>query len=268
MYRTKSLEKQVSLPREILVVGVISLAQFTTQVGLGQGLAILHSITASLGVTHPGQESWAIAGYSLTVGTFILFSGRLGDIFGYKRMLVIGFSWFSIFSMVAGLAVYSNYVLFVFARVLQGIGPSICLPNGLALLGVLYEPGRRKSFAFAVFGSTAPAGCIVGATFAGIFELAWWPWAFWSFAIVLAAAAILCMLIVPELQAEKVLESQSLTHLLARLDAFGAVTGSAALILINFAWVSICSVILNPITKLTVQNYRIKRPLSDGKPPM
>nr|POE46227.1 putative mfs-type transporter [Quercus suber] len=88
-----SLQQAVSLPREIVVIALICLAQFMTQVALGQVLAILHVIGDDFGITEPGILSWLIAGYSLTVGTFILLSGRLGDIYGYKRMLVIGYSW-------------------------------------------------------------------------------------------------------------------------------------------------------------------------------
>jgi hypothetical protein len=146
----------LSLPREILFVGIICLAQFTTQVGLGQTLFILPVIGRSFKITDPSQLSWLIAGYSLTVGTFIIISGRLGDIFGYKRMLLIGFTWFALWSMVAGLSVYSNHVLFVFARVFQGIGPAITLPNGVALLGSTYPPGPRKDMVFALFGACAP----------------------------------------------------------------------------------------------------------------
>ncbi|KAI7555733.1 hypothetical protein KC316_g13730, partial [Hortaea werneckii] len=153
LQRMPSLQNAVSLPREILVVGLISLSQFTTQVGLSQSFSILDIIGDAFHITDPGILAWFPAGYSLTVGTFILLSGRLGDVFGYKRMLVVGYSWFALWSMIAGLAVYSNHVLFIWARVLQGIGPSICLPNGLALLGALYEPGMRKNLAFAVFGA-------------------------------------------------------------------------------------------------------------------
>ena len=71
-------------------------------------------------------------------------------------MIIIGFSWFSLWSLVAGCSVFSGHVLFVFARVLQGIGPAITLPNGLALLGATYNPGRRKDMVFAIFGATAP----------------------------------------------------------------------------------------------------------------
>lgn len=146
----------LSLPREILFVGIICLAQFTAQLGLGQTLFILPVIGRSFDISDPGQLSWLIAGYSLTVGTFIIISGRLGDMFGYKRMLLVGFSWYALWSMVAGLSVYSGHVLFVFARVFQGIGPAITLPNGVALLGSTYPPGPRKAMVFALFGACAP----------------------------------------------------------------------------------------------------------------
>ena len=106
---------------------------------------ILQKADRSQQITDGAQLSWLVAGYSLTVGSFILISGRLGDMFGHKKLFVIGFAWFSLWSMIAGLAVYSNHVLFIFARVLQGIGPAITLPNGLALLGAAYAPGQRKN---------------------------------------------------------------------------------------------------------------------------
>jgi MFS family permease len=142
--KTHSRAETLSLAREVLFVAVVVLAQLTTQVGLGQTLAILHIIGDHFGIGKPAELAWLIAGYSLTVGSFILISGRFGDVFGWKRMFIIGFMWFSMWSMVAGLAVYSNQVLFIFARVLQGIGPAITLPNGLALLGSMYEQGPRK----------------------------------------------------------------------------------------------------------------------------
>ncbi|EME82238.1 uncharacterized protein MYCFIDRAFT_83520 [Pseudocercospora fijiensis CIRAD86] len=92
--------------------------------------------------------------------------------------------------MIAGLSWYSNHVLFVSARVFQGIGLATCLPNGLALLGELYGPGPRMRMAFADFGACAPGGRIVGSAMAGVFALAWWPWNFFSFAITLLVIAI------------------------------------------------------------------------------
>ena len=232
---TKSIAETLPLGREILFVGLVCCAQFTTQVGLGQCLAILHVIGDHYNLSNPGELSWLIAAYSLTVGTFILLAGRLGDVYGYKRMLIIGFSWFSIWSMVAGLAVYSNHVLFTFARVISGIGPAICLPNALAIFGASYAPGPRKAMVFAVFGATAPGGAVIGGIFAGIFKKAWWPWTFWSFAIVLACIAVAGSYVIPE-PPKKIAKAMTLREKIAELDIIGGLTGVAALILINFAW--------------------------------
>ncbi|KAK4939420.1 multidrug-resistance type transporter aminotriazole resistance [Elasticomyces elasticus] len=236
LQQTKSsIAEQMPLGKEILFVAIICLAQFTTQVGLGSTLIILPTIGKSFGLTNPADYSWLIAGYSLTVGTFILLSGRMGDLFGYKRMLLIGFSWYSIWSMVAGLAVYSNHVLFVFARVLQGIGPAITLPNGLALLGATYAPGKRKDMVFSLFGACAPGGSIVGGAFAGVFALAWWPWVFWSLAITLAIIVVVSSYVLPE-PPQRSRESLSVRDKIKQLDLPGAIVGITALVLFNFAW--------------------------------
>ena len=109
-----------SLPREILFVGVVCLAQLSTQISLGQTLNLVHVIEDHFSTTNAGILSWFIAGDSLTVDSFILLCGRFGDYFGYKRLLTIGLCWFSLWSMVAGLRNYSNHILFIFARVLRG----------------------------------------------------------------------------------------------------------------------------------------------------
>lgn len=238
-HRTIStMAESMSAPHEFLFVSIMCLCQFCTQIGLGQCLSIIHVIGDYYGLTNPGDLSWLIAGYSLTVGTFILLSGRMGDIFGYKRMLLIGFGWWALWSMVAGLAHYSNHVLFVFARVFQGIGPSICLPNGLAILGATYRPGRKKNIIFACFGATAPGGSIVGSLFAAIFAQlahAWW-WAFYAFAIALVIIGVVASFVVPDPPPSRAAENAPSVPLWQKLDLLGGGVGVLALILFNFAW--------------------------------
>jgi MFS family permease len=159
----------------------------------------------------------------------------MGDLFGYKKMLVIGFTWFSVWSMVAGLAVYSTSTLFIFARVFQGIGPAIVLPNGLAIFGATYAPGKRKAMVFSIFGACAPNGSIAGAAMAGVLALAWWPWAFWAEAVALAVISVLAYYIIPN-PPEKREAAIPIREKLDHLDLPGAVTGITSLVLINFAW--------------------------------
>ncbi|KAI1127827.1 major facilitator superfamily transporter [Nemania abortiva] len=230
--------ENMSLPREALLVFVACMAQFCTQASFLTALALLHTIGGSFDVTSPGRLAWLVAGYSLTVGTFILFSGRLGDAFGYKRMLLIGFAWFSIWSVVVGLSVYSNYTLIVFARVLQGIGPAICLPNALAILGSVYPPGHRKAMVFSFFGAVAPVGAIIGGAIASALSLAWWPWAFFALGIWLAVLVVLGYIAIPDLPRKDDIFATGVTwqKLNEELDLPGSVAGVVSLVLFNFAW--------------------------------
>ena len=116
----KSAKPFDSVFREILFVGVICTSQFITQASLGQTMNLVHVIGNHFGTQDNGTLSWFIAGFSLTVGSFILVFGRMGDYFGYKTMFITGMLWFSLWSLVAGLANYSNSILFIFARVFEG----------------------------------------------------------------------------------------------------------------------------------------------------
>lgn len=198
-------------------------------------LILLREIGQSFGVTEPASLAWLIAGYSLTVGTFILFSGRLGDIFGYKRMMLIGFAWFSFWSMVVGVSVYSNYVLVVFARVLQGIGPALALPNGLAIFGYTYPPGHRKAMVFAFFGAVAPMGAVIGGVFAALLSRISWSWSQYINAIWLLVLCIAGHFVVPNDPNRHELPT-GLKNWSDTLDLPGAVVGVVALVLFNFSW--------------------------------
>ncbi|KAH7122644.1 major facilitator superfamily-domain-containing protein [Dendryphion nanum] len=236
LHRTKSIAEQMSPMREFLFVGILCSAQFTTQAGLANTLTILHVLGPELNITNEGVLSWLIAGYSLTVGSFILLSGRMGDMFGYKRMLVIGFVWFGIWNIIAGCAGYSDAVLFIFARVLQGIGPAILLPNALGLLGATYENGKKKDMVFCLFGACAPGGAVIGGLFASLWSFVWWPWTYWTFGIALLLIAIAAVLILPFVSLKPEVQSLSLKQKIVDLDLLGAAVGITAMILFNFAW--------------------------------
>ncbi|KAI4662125.1 uncharacterized protein J4E88_010915 [Alternaria novae-zelandiae] len=238
--KTKSIAETMSPLREAFFVGLLCSAQFVTQAGLLGTLNILHIIGSDLGITDPGVLSWLIAGYSLTVGTFILLSGRCGDLFGYKNMLIVGYIWFGVWMIVAGCSVYiegnGGQVLFIFSRVLGGIGPAILLPNALGLLGATYNEGKRKDMVFSLFGACAPGGGIAGGAFAGLWALLWWPWAFWTFGIALFCLAILSIFILPSVPLDPEVRNLSHRERVRELDLLGASVGITAMILFNFAW--------------------------------
>lgn len=105
---TASKPPTFSLIHEILFIAIISSSQLLTQAGLAQSIAPLHVIGETFNVTHPGQLSWLPAGYSLTVGTFILPAGRWGDLYGHRKLFIIGYFWFALWTLIAGFSVYSH----------------------------------------------------------------------------------------------------------------------------------------------------------------
>ncbi|TGJ78529.1 hypothetical protein E0Z10_g10237 [Xylaria hypoxylon] len=195
-----------------------------------------------------------MAGYGLTVGTLILLAGRLGDIYGYKRIFLIGNIWFALSSLLAGFAIFipiqtstyrqSRYAIFLLARILQGIGPALMIPNGVALLGVTYVPGPRKAMLFAIFGAMAPASAIISPAITSLFALLWWPYAFWAFAIVLVGVTFAGLYVIPDPSstAEEGEENigvgqthQGFLNLCVELDILGALTGVSGLVFISIA---------------------------------
>ena len=194
-------------------------------------------IGSSLGATSAGQLSWTLAAYSLTVGTFVLPAGRLGDIYGSKRMVVIGWGWYGIWSGVAGLAVFApkgqgRVIMFCVCQALRGIGPAILLPNALAIAGRSYPNGRRKNMVFAFFAMCAPVGGVIGGLFGAIFaQLSWWPWVFWSTGLACAVLGALAAVVIPaDGKSEASKEDKQ------AFDLVGSVLGVSGLVLFNFAW--------------------------------
>ncbi|KAI1416473.1 major facilitator superfamily MFS-1 [Hypoxylon sp. FL1857] len=225
----------MSRVRECLFVTTICMAQLCAQADIGQTLAILREIGASFGIKNTSDLIWVLAGYSLAVGTFILIAGRLGDTYGYKRIFLIGFVWSAIWSAISGTAIYSTHVLFIVSRVFQGLGAALSLPNGLALLGVTYPPGRQKATAFTFVATMAPMGIIFGAASSSLLTLAWWPLTYWTFALTLLVIAGVGYFTIPESSQKNEMPS-NLRATMSELDIPGAITGVSALVLISFAW--------------------------------
>ncbi|KAI1610243.1 MFS transporter [Exophiala viscosa] len=217
---------------EILFVMVITSAQLLALASLAQSIAPLHVIGRTFNTTDPGQLSWFPAAYSLTVGTFILPAGRWGDLYGHKKLFVIGYYWFALWSLIAGFSAFSHSIVFFsFCRAMQGIGPAIMIPNGLAVLSRTYPPGPKRNMVLSLFGATAPNGYLMGALFSGIFaQLVWWPWSCWVLGIVCALVGTLTIFVVPDMPVAGGKPA------FKELDAVGTVLGVVGLILFNFAW--------------------------------
>jgi len=120
---------------------------------------------------------WVINAYILAFGGLLLFGGRLGDLYGRRRMLRIGLVVFSTASLFVGLAQESVSV--VAARGLQGIGAAMTAPNALALIATTFPEGKARNGAMAMYGAMSGLGIIAGLILGGLLTgLLSWRWAF------------------------------------------------------------------------------------------
>lgn len=231
---SESHKEWTSLLKEGVFIMVLCSAQLMTQAGLAQSIVPLQIIGDSFGIKKPGQLSWFASSFSLTVGTFILIAGRLGDTFGHKKFFVMGFLWFGLWSILAGFSVYADHIFFDCCRAFQGIGPAFTLPNAIAVIGRTYRPGRKQSVVFSLFGACAPSGFVLGAVFSSLLsEFAWWPWTYWIMGITCFLLGISGYLIIPH---HAPIHANEKSSLMERIDLAGSVTGVLGLILFNFAW--------------------------------
>lgn len=116
--------------------------------------------------------SWITNAYALTFGGLLLFSGKAGDVFGRKKVYLIGLLIFSISSLFVGLA--TNATMIISMRAVQGIGSSILAPSTLALLMDNYS-GTMRTKAIGYYGATAGLGSSFGLVIGGIIA-SYWSW--------------------------------------------------------------------------------------------
>lgn len=226
---------------EILFVFAICMAQLLTQGGITMALTpmnlILDSFTEQSSGIEGSERVWFMGSYALTVGTFILISGRLGDLFGLKPVLLAGWIWIVLWSIITGLSYYSGSIIFfIICRAFQGIGFALLLPCAIGILGNIYPVGDRKNLAFGCVGASGPIGATLGAIFAAILaQLAWWPWIFYILAIVACLLCITSYFVIPD-GILNVNSKLSLKEKFNRLDILGSTVGICSLVVFNFVW--------------------------------
>lgn len=228
---------EISLVRETLFIGWMCFSQMLTQAGIAMTINGGTATGKQFGIEdNPGELSWLTAGFSLTVGTLILISGRLGDMYGYKLLYGIGYGWFCIFSLACGFTGFGkSQITLDVMRGLQGIGPAIVFPNSMALIGHYYPLGFRRNLAFGLFGCTAPSGFVVGALFTLVFTVRVHLMAIDGVFLSYFILAIACFLIM--VGSIFIIPSNIVNHHhRPKFDWLGSLLGMAGLILFNFAW--------------------------------
>lgn len=157
------------------------------------------SIQADLGASFASIQ-WLVAGYLLAFATFLITGGRMGDVFGYKKIFLIGVGGFTLASLLSGLA-WSPEIL-IFTRILQGASAALMVPQVMSTMQIMYKPSERgaiNGLFGAIGGLAASLGPVIGGLLiqANVLGLDWRPIFFINVPVGIAAL-ILAVKYLPE----------------------------------------------------------------------
>jgi EmrB/QacA subfamily drug resistance transporter len=120
------------------------------------------TIRDNLGASYAAIQ-WVVAGYALTFATLLVTGGRMGDVYGYKKVFIAGVAGFTAASLLSGLAM--NPAMLIIARLLQGACAALMVPQVMSLMQVMYKPQERggiNGLFGALGGLSASLGPVVG----------------------------------------------------------------------------------------------------------
>jgi EmrB/QacA subfamily drug resistance transporter len=206
----------------VLCLGALMIVLDTTIVNVA-----LPSIRQALGFSETSL-AWVVNAYILTFGGFLLLGGRLGDLFGHRRLFLAGITLFTLSSLACGLATTQGFL--IAARAIQGLGGAVVSAVALSLImGLFPEPAERAK-AMGFFGFVAAGGGSIGVLLGGVLTSALnWHWVFLVNLPVGVAVVVLSRILLPAGRGPATA---------ARLDVAGAVTVTASLMLAVYAIVN------------------------------
>src|SRR6478736_598658 len=206
----------------VLCAGTLMIVLDTTIVNVA-----VPSIRADLGFSETSL-AWVVNAYLLTFGGFLLLGGRLGDLYGHRRLFLIGIALFTAASIACGLAGSQEFL--IGARAVQGLGGAIVSAVSLSLMMSLFTEPAERAKAMGVFGFVAAGGGSIGVLLGGVLTdvLDW----HWIFLVNVPIGVCVYIAGVRLLPAARGGASEQ------RLDVAGAVTVTVALMLAVYAIVN------------------------------
>jgi EmrB/QacA subfamily drug resistance transporter len=221
-----------------LALAVISGAQLMIVLDSTVVNVAIPTIHAALHFSQANLE-WLITAYSLTFGGLLLFGGRTGDLYGKRRMFMIGIAIFAVSSLLGGFA--TNDLWLIITRGMQGIGGAIAAPTALSLIATNFSEGSHRNRAMGVYAAMSGGGGAAGLLLGGIL-VSYVSWR-WIFFINVPIAAVVLFL------APRALNESQTTS--GHLDVPGALTATGGMLSLvyglsnasNHSWSSTASII-------------------------
>lgn len=209
--------------RARLVLFVLCAAQFMVALDFSVLNVALPALGKDLGLSQSALQ-WAVTAFALPSGGFLLLFGRIADLFGRKKLFLIGLAVFGAASLLATLA--WNPAAFLAGRALQGLGAAVIVPTGMSLLTTTFPEGPLRDKALGISGTLLSLGFTVGMVLGGVMTdtLGWR-----STMGLLAVTAVVVLALAPGLLPE------SRTPQRPSLDVPGAVTVTGGLLALIYA---------------------------------
>jgi EmrB/QacA subfamily drug resistance transporter len=168
---------------------------------------------------------WVVTAYALAFGGFLLLGGRAADLLGRRRMFTAGLALFTAASLACALA--TSGIFLIIMRGVQGLGAAAVLPAALSIVMNMFTEGAERNKALGLWGAIGASGATIGVLAGGaLTRYAGWPYIFYLNVVVGAAALLLTRRVVPE---------SRLRNVRRRYDPFGAITATAALVIMVYA---------------------------------
>jgi EmrB/QacA subfamily drug resistance transporter len=210
-----------------LAIAIICVAQFVVVLDVTIVVTALPAIGPALGFREAGQQ-WVFTAYALVFGGLLIFGGRAADVFGHRRIFLVGLGIFTAASIGCALAWFPAAL--VAGRVLQGAGAALLSPAALALLTTITEPGEERRRAVGWWTAVAAGGGACGWVLGGLItEHAGWRWVFAVNVPIGLVALVLAPFVLPA--GHRPAEAR-------RLDVSGALTATAGLSLLVYGLTS------------------------------
>lgn len=138
-----------------------------------QLMVVLDSTIANIALPYIGGDlnisqanlTWIVTGYALAFGGLLLLGGRLGDLYGRRRLFISGLTVFSIASLLGGVA--ANEAMLLGSRALQGVGAAMAAPAALALITTTFAAGPARNKAMAAYATMSGVGAAIGLILGG-----------------------------------------------------------------------------------------------------
>src|SRR4051794_38296482 len=202
--------------------------------GLAQLMVILDATIVNIALPSAQQDlgfsdadrQWVVTAYSLAFGGLLLLGGRLADMFGRRRMLLVGLAGFAAASALGGAA--TGFGTLVAARAVQGGFGAVLAPSALSLLTITFTDPKERGKAFGIFGAIAGAGAAIGLLLGGLLtEYLSWRWCLYVNVPIAVAAGIGALVFIQRVEPTKGVRLDIPGAVLAVLGLSGLVYGFA-----------------------------------------